>query len=213
MGFDLVLIATNANGLKVPSAAKCCICYNLLDDGVGLSGCSHNACYKCMKKISEYDAKCPLDGKSFDMRRYFHLSEEIEGWLSQIKLKCGWFDGQICTATAISLRNARHHREVCPNNPRNKKSLEQRDAIEFVQNWMQNNEVMRGDHTSDSDSADPHQRKSDEISAASGRAFRPGNGGHKKPRSGYGFRPNKRTHGNRFSTSEMDPECDSDWRK
>jgi hypothetical protein len=50
------------------------------------------------------------------MKTYRHLSEEIEQWLRDIKLKCQWFDGRNCTATGIAIRNAHRLQEICANN-------------------------------------------------------------------------------------------------
>ncbi len=138
--------------MTIPMGAKCSFCKCLLDDGVGLSGCYHNSCFMCMKKNASIDSKCPIDGQPFDMRKYCHLSEDIDIWLSNIKLKCQWFDGQTCTATAIAIRNVHRHRQVCPNSPKKKISKEQLNVIKLVHNWMQNNRIIESNQKSESTS-------------------------------------------------------------
>jgi hypothetical protein len=95
-----------------------------------------------MKKRVSIDSTCPLDVQPFEMKRYRHLSEEIEEWLTNIKLKCQWFDGRNCTATGIAIRNAHRHQEICANNPKIKLTEEQRNVVKLVQNWMQNNQII-----------------------------------------------------------------------
>jgi hypothetical protein len=97
----------------------------------------------------------------------------------------------------------------------NKKSEEQINAIKFVRYWMQTNDILRDDHNSDTDSGISSQRRIDETNMDSVRTHNrvSNTGRHQKPRSGYGFRPNKRVVGHRFFANEMDPEFDSDWRK
>jgi hypothetical protein len=120
MGFDLLLISTGANGLKVPIDAKCVFCGLLLDDGISLSGCGHNACYHCMYRCAEVSPTaptCPMDGRSFKPKQSRYLSREIELWLRECRIKCRWFDGYRCTATRIALHNVGRHETCCRNRP------------------------------------------------------------------------------------------------
>ncbi len=139
MGFELVRIATSSNGLKVPNGAKCCFCKLLLDDGVCLSDCGHNACFDCMR--AALSITCPIDGIVFNPKSYKHLPHNIEVWLKDIRMKCRWFDGHECTATGIALRNVRRHEQICANNPKNKEHNDlnmraKRQIVKQVENWM-----------------------------------------------------------------------------
>lgn len=141
MGFDLVLIATSDNDLKVPLQAKCCLCNLLLDCGVRLSSCDHHACYKCMQKRADVNSICPLDGKRFDVNKYRFLPKEIEEWLNGIKLKCRWFDGNKCSATGIALRKAHRHEGVCPNRPQLKNNGEKQMLAKKINKSVKQKEV------------------------------------------------------------------------
>ncbi len=223
MGFDLMLIATNANGLSIPFGAKCCVCHLLLDDGICLSGCHHNACFRCMKKRAFIDSTCPLDGQQFQMKRYRHLSEEIEEWLRDIKLKCQWFDGRNCTATGIAIRNAHRHQEICGNNPKIKLTEEQRNVVKLVQNWMQNNEIIDCESMTKRENNAMNRKYNKQLDSFNAReecfgektprkGFNGGNDTQIRMRTGYGYRPVKRTIGYHFFTNSTKPEVDFNWR-
>ena len=118
MGFDYLLISTERSSLKIPLSAKCCCCGLLLEEGVKLTNCHHNICYKCLVKRSKI-CLCPIDNKPFTFDHCRKLSTYIENWLNEIKVKCRWYDGFDCQATWISLKNVRRHEEICANNPKN----------------------------------------------------------------------------------------------
>ena len=118
MGFDYLLISTERSSLKIPLSAKCCCCRLLLEEGVKLTNCHHNACYKCLVKRSKI-CLCPIDNEPFTLDNCNKLSTYIENWLNEVKVKCRWYDGFDCQATWISLKNVRRHEEICANNPKN----------------------------------------------------------------------------------------------
>ncbi|CAG2117824.1 unnamed protein product, partial [Medioppia subpectinata] len=45
------------------------------------------------------------------------LAVETHNWLRDVRLKCRWFDGDVCTATAIALSAVHRHEDQCPNRP------------------------------------------------------------------------------------------------
>ncbi|CAG2171166.1 unnamed protein product, partial [Oppiella nova] len=118
MGFDLLSICTDRDELEIPIGCKCCFCGLLLEDGVRLSGCDHNACTQCMTERAKHSATCSVDRQPYRPDRCRLLVGEIEDWLSDIRVKCRHFDGRYCTATRLALPDVRHHEDRCFNRSR-----------------------------------------------------------------------------------------------
>ncbi|CAG2176285.1 unnamed protein product [Oppiella nova] len=72
-----------------------------------------------MTEMGRHSPFCNIDGIVFDasLSATLRPNHLIFQWLLQVRVKCRWFDGYVCTVTSMPLDDVHRHEDSCPNRP------------------------------------------------------------------------------------------------